>query len=141
MSTTTNNRRKSVAFRLDLHSGVPVYRQIIDQVLGWMATGAVQPGDQLPTVRQVAVDLAINPNTVLKAYGHLEREGLVTSRPGLGTFITQGVEAQLEPAVQRQLRRGLDAWLGRAAGAGLDREGVLALVSLALEESQGARVA
>jgi GntR family transcriptional regulator len=85
--------------------------------------------------------LAINPNTVLKAYGHLEVEGLVTSRPGLGTFITQGIQAQLEPAVQRQLRRGLDAWLKRAAEAGLDQEGILAIVNLAIDETQSARVA
>jgi GntR family transcriptional regulator len=130
-----------IHFHLDGQSGMPTYMQLVNQVRRAVRNGTLRAGDRLPTAREMVAKLAINPNTVLKAYGHLEREGLVTSRPGLGTFITQGIEAQLEPAVQRQLRRGLDAWLGKAAGAGLDREGVLALVSLALEESQGARVA
>jgi GntR family transcriptional regulator len=130
-----------IHFHLDGQSGMPTYMQLVNQVRRAVRNGALRAGDRLPTAREMVAKLAINPNTVLKAYGHLEREGLVTSRPGLGTFITQGIEAQLEPAVQRQLRRGLDAWLGKAARAGLDREGVLALVNLALEESQGAEVA
>src|SRR2546430_11258736 len=76
-------------FRLDLHSGVPVYRQIIDQVQGGIASGALVAGDQLPTVRQLAVDLAINPNTVLRAYRELELGGLLETQQGTGTFITQ----------------------------------------------------
>src|SRR5580704_2645435 len=74
-------------FRLDLHSGVPVYRQVIDQVRGGMASGALQTGDQLPTVRQLAVDLAINPNTVVRAYRELELGGYLESNQGSGTFI------------------------------------------------------
>lgn len=76
-------------FRLDLASGVPVYRQIIDQVLLAVATGTLQGGRQLPTVRQVAVDLAINPNTVLRAYRELEIRGTISSQQGIGTFITR----------------------------------------------------
>src|ERR1700747_2184164 len=87
MSITAQNRRKAFAFRLDLRSGVPVYRQIMDQVWGGGATGALAAGDQLPTVRQVAVDLAINPNTVVRAYRELEIRGALETQQGTGTFI------------------------------------------------------
>ena len=76
-------------FRLDLASGVPVYRQIIDQVLLAVATGTLQSGRQLPTVRQVAVDLAINPHTVLRAYRELEIRGAISTQQGIGTFVTR----------------------------------------------------
>jgi len=75
-------------FKLDLASGVPVYRQIIDQVLRAVATGALVGGVQLPTVRQASVDLAINPNTVLRAYRELELRGVITTQQGIGTFVT-----------------------------------------------------
>ena len=130
-----------IHFHLDARSGMPTYMQLVNQVRRAVRNGVLRAGDRLPTAREMVAKLAINPNTVLKAYGLLEGEGLVTSRPGLGTFITQGVEAQLAPAVQRQLRRGLDAWLTRAAEAGLDQEGVMALVSLATDESRQVHVA
>jgi DNA-binding transcriptional regulator YhcF (GntR family) len=130
-----------IHFHLEGQSGTPTYMQLVNQVRRAVRNGVLRAGDRLPTAREMVAKLAINPNTVLKAYGLLEGEGLVTSRPGLGTFITQGVEAQLEPAVQRQLRRGLDAWLTRAAEAGLDDEGVMALVNLAIDESRQVRVA
>jgi GntR family transcriptional regulator len=76
-------------FRLDLASGVPVYRQIIDQVLLAVATGTLQSGRQLPTVRQVSVDLAINPNTVMRAYRELEIRGAISTQQGIGTFVTR----------------------------------------------------
>src|SRR5215475_2749723 len=79
---------KGIEFRLDAESGVPVYRQIIDQVLGGMAMGALRPGDQLPTVRQVAVDLAVNPNTVQRAYREMEIRGVLETQQGTGTFIS-----------------------------------------------------
>ena len=89
-------------FRLDLASGVPVYRQIIDQVLLAVATGTLQSGRQLPTVRQVAVDLAINPNTVLRAYRELEIRGAISTQQGIGTFVTpQRVEVD---QAERDLR-------------------------------------
>src|ERR1700693_4058058 len=122
MSTTTNTRRKSVAFRLDLHSGVPVYRQIIDQVLGWMATGAVQPGDQLPTVRQVAVDLAINPNTVQRAYREMEIRGVLETQQGTGTFISQQKVKHDEVERQRQLTQLAGEFVSRAGAAGFTIE-------------------
>src|SRR6266849_2240262 len=87
-------------FRLDLRSGVPVYRQIIDQVLVAVATGACSGGDQLPTVRQLAVDLSINPNTVVRAYRELEIRGILTTHQGTGTFIAA---QRVEPSdVERQ---------------------------------------
>src|SRR5712672_1097660 len=87
MSNTMQNRRFEL--RLDLQSGVPVYRQIIDQVLGGISTGGLKPGDQLPTVRQLAVDLAINPNTVVRAYRELEIREVLSTQQGTGTFITE----------------------------------------------------
>lgn len=102
-------------FRLDLASGVPVYRQIIDQVLLAVATGTLQGGRQLPTVRQVAVDLAINPNTVLRAYRELEIRGTISTQQGIGTFVTrQRVEVD---QAQRDLR------LSRLAADGASRAG------------------
>src|ERR1044072_2014176 len=90
--TETMNRNATLSprrfeFRLYAHSGVPAYRQIIDQVHAGLASGSLTGGDQLPTVRQLAVDLAINPNTVLRAYRELELSGLVETHQGTGTFI------------------------------------------------------
>jgi GntR family transcriptional regulator len=109
-------------FRLDSSTGVPVYRQIIDQVNLAIANGALRGGDQLPTVRQVAVDLAINPNTVLRAYREMEIRGTLTTQQGSGTFVTpQAVEAD---EAQRQARLSrLAAECAARAGAegfGLD---------------------
>src|SRR6266540_705841 len=95
--------RKALAFRLDLHSGVPVYRQIIDQVMGGMAAGSIGPGDQLPTVRQVAVDLAINPNTVQRAYREMEIRGVLETQQGTGTFIGQQKVKRDDVERRRQL--------------------------------------
>ena len=81
-------KRKPPPFRLDLHSGVPVYRQIMDQVTGGIAAGTLAVGDQLPTVRQIAVDLSINPNTVIRAYRELDIRGLLETQQGTGTFIS-----------------------------------------------------
>jgi GntR family transcriptional regulator len=89
-------------FRLDLKSGVPVYRQIIDQLLGAIATGALRPGARLPTVRQLAVDLEINPNTVVRAYRELEIREVLTTQQGTGTFVT---EQQIQPTDAERQRR------------------------------------
>lgn len=106
------------AFHLDLASGVPVYRQIIDQVQGGIAAGSLATGDQLPTVRQVAVDLAINPNTVLRAYRELEIRGVIETQQGTGTFIAdRRVQPnQLEHA--RQLDQLVRDFVARAGAAG-----------------------
>ena len=95
-------KTESFRFRLDNSTGVPVYRQLIDQVLLAISSGAMHGGEQLPTVRQVAVDLAINPNTVMRAYRELEIRGTLTTQQGLGTFVTmKGVK---EDDAQRQAR-------------------------------------
>ena len=105
-------------FRLDLGSGVPVYRQIIDQVLGAIATGAMAGGDRLPTVRQVAVDLRINPNTVVRAYRELEIRGVLTTQQGIGTFITHKKLKRDELERQRRLDRLAVEFLAKAGAEG-----------------------
>jgi GntR family transcriptional regulator len=122
----------AITFNLDPHSGVATYLQIVQQVRNAVRYGILRPGNQLPTAREVVKDLAINPNTVLKAYGELEREGLVRSRPGLGTFVTEGGPKPLTKPVHLRLRRTLDRWLQTAAEAGLDRESAVGLFTLAL---------
>src|SRR6516165_5670390 len=110
----------SVTFqlRLDLQSGVPVYRQIIDQVLGGMAAGTLEAGDQLPTVRQVAVDLSINPNTVVRAYRELEIRGVLETQQGTGTFISRQKVKLDEVERRRQLGRIVSDFVARAGAAG-----------------------
>lgn len=106
------------AFRLDLGSGVPVYRQIIDQVLGGMASGRLAVGDQLPTVRQVAVDLAINPNTVVRAYRELEIRGVLETQQGTGTFIASKQVQPDEVERRRRLAQLVSEFVARAGSAG-----------------------
>src|SRR6201997_954663 len=122
MSTTAQDGRKGFGFRLDLHSGVPVYRQIIDQVLGGMAAGTLAPGDQLPTVRQVAVDLSINPNTVVRAYRELEIRGVLETQQGTGTFISHQKVEPDEVESQRQLTQLVGEFVARAGAAGFTIE-------------------
>jgi GntR family transcriptional regulator len=106
------------AFRLDAHSGVPVYRQLIDQVQGAVASGALSSGDQLPTVRQVAVDLAINPNTVLRAYREMEIRGLLDSQQGTGTFIADRKIEHSKGDRDRQLGQLVSEFVSRTGAAG-----------------------
>lgn len=105
-------------FRLDLHSGVPVYRQVIDQVRGGIASGALIEGDQLPTVRQLAVDLAINPNTVVRAYRELELGGLLETHQGTGTFISAQKIRRSDAERERQLTQIVKDAVARAGAAG-----------------------
>src|SRR5436305_7642998 len=104
MSVKVQPVKKAFEFRLDLHSGVPVYRQIIDQVMGGVAAGNLAGGDQLPTVRQVAVDLAINPNTVVRAYRELEIRGALETQQGTGTFVTHQKVKHNDLERRRQLQ-------------------------------------
>lgn len=106
--------------------------QLVQQVRHAVRYGILRPGDQLPTAREVVAALAINPNTVLKAYTELERDGVVHSRPRLGTFVVDGGPKPLTKPVHLRLRRSLDRWLDAARAAGLDRESALGLFSLAL---------
>jgi GntR family transcriptional regulator len=115
-----------IEFHLDSHSGVPSYLQIVQQVKHALRLDLLKVGDQLPTVREVVAQIAINPNTVLKAYRDLEREGLVESRPGQGTFVQKTLASDVL-ASQATLRRSLVRWLQSATEAGLDSESVLAL--------------
>lgn len=113
------NAQKSVfRFYLDLHSGTPVYRQIIDQVRGAIASAALATGDQLPTVRQLAVDLAINPNTVVRAYRELELGGLIETHQGTGTFIGSRKIARADAERERQLGQIAADAIARAGAAG-----------------------
>jgi GntR family transcriptional regulator len=111
-------RSREFRFQLDLASGVPVYRQLIDQVLMAMSIDLLRPGSQLPTVRQVAVDLSINPNTVVRAYKELEIRGILTTQQGTGTFITTKKVKQDELARQRRLEQLLSDLVARAGGEG-----------------------
>jgi GntR family transcriptional regulator len=122
-----------IEFQLDGSSGVATYLQLVQQVRHALRLGLLRPGDQLPTAREVVAKLAINPNTVLKAYRELEREGLVGARPGQGTFVLRSL-AGGDPAVQVRLRRDLDRWIASARRAGLDAEAVEALYRTAIRD-------
>ena len=112
-------------FRLDLASGVPVYRQIIDQVLGAIATGSLAGGDRLPTVRQVAVDLSINPNTVMRAYRELEIRQVLTTQQGIGTFVTRKPVEVSEAERQGRLSRLIGELLARGGAEGFSAGEIL----------------
>src|SRR3954465_13035549 len=115
-----------IEFHLDTRSGVSPYMQLIQQVRQAMRLGLLAEGDRLPTVKDVVAKIAINPNTVLKAYRELEYEGLVTPRPGVGTFVT-GSLGDGSFAAHGPLRRELRRWLTSARAAGLDEESIEAL--------------
>jgi GntR family transcriptional regulator len=115
-----------IEFHLDSRSGVSAYLQLVHQVRRALRLGLLDEGDQLPTVKDVARQLAINPNTVLKAYRDLERDGLVAPRPGVGTFVTRTL-TDSTLAAHGPLRTDLQRWLTTARGAGLDDESIEAL--------------
>ena len=115
-----------IEFHLDGGSGLSPYQQIVRQVRHALRLGLLNEGDQLPTVKDVVAQLAINPNTVLKAYRELEHEGLVAARPGVGTFVTRTL-ADTTLAAHGPLRQDLRRWLGKARTAGLDEESIEAL--------------
>lgn len=108
----------SFIFRLDTGSGVPVYRQLIDQVQAGIASGTLASGDQIPTVRQAAVDLAINPNTVLRAYRELEIRGVLDTQQGTGTFISDRKVTYDEGERERQLQQLISDFVARAGAGG-----------------------
>ena len=115
-----------IEFHLDSRSGVSPYLQVVQQVRQALRLGLLQEGEQLPTVKDVVARLAINPNTVLKAYRELEYDGLVSGRPGVGTFVTKTLsDASL--AAHGPLRQDLQGWLAKARRAGLDDESIEAL--------------
>ena len=129
-----------IEFRIDPNSGVPSYRQIVHQVRQALHLGLLHEGDQLPTVKDVVGQVAINPNTVLKAYRELEHEGLAAGRPGLGTFVTRSlVDESL--AAHKGLRTELVRWLSKARRAGLDDGSILALFESTFHASSNEGVA
>ena len=134
--TPPDGQRRSgspIEFRLDAASGVPTYLQLVQQVEHALRLGYLKPGDQLPKVRDVVASLAINPNTVLKAYRELETKGLAAGRPGQGTFIEATLSQVALPELAT-LRRSLLVWLASADVAGLDEDGIVALFSSALRD-------
>jgi len=118
MGTTVKSERR-FDFKLDLQSGVPVYRQIIDQVLGGISAGTLQAGDQLPTVRQLAVDLSINPNTVVRAYRELEIREVLATQQGTGTFVTERKVQANELERRRRIAQLAGELLARAGAEGI----------------------
>jgi GntR family transcriptional regulator len=129
-----------IEFRLDARSGVATYLQLVQQVRHALRLGLLREGDQLPTAREVVAQLAINPNTVLKAYRELEREGLVAARPGLGTFVLRSLPGPGH-LISGKLRRDLDKWLRAARDAGLSAEDIDALVDAGVRNHYGEGVA
>lgn len=125
------------AFRLDPRSGVPTYLQLVDQVRRAVLLGYLREGDRLPTVREVAAAVVVNPNTVAKAYRELERAGLVTPRAGQGTFVS-GLVGEVPAAAYARLSHGLRDWLRAARAAGLDQEQIGALVTATLDDESRA---
>jgi GntR family transcriptional regulator len=126
-------RVSPLSFRLDLGSGVPPYLQLVHQVEHALRLGSLAPGDQLPKVRDVVANLAINPNTVSKAYRELEIKGLAVGRPGQGTFIAATLNQPVLPELS-ELRRSLTSWVKAADAAGLDVDGMAALVASVLRD-------
>jgi GntR family transcriptional regulator len=127
-----------IEFRLDTASGVPTYLQLVQQVEHALRLGYLKPGDQLPKVRDVVSSLAINPNTLLKAYRELEHQGLAAGRPGQGTFVEAALDQVALPALAA-LRRSLLSWLATASAAGLDEDGMVALFTSALRDFREVR--
>jgi GntR family transcriptional regulator len=126
-----------ISFRVDGRSGVPPYLQLVQQVRQALRMGLLEVGDQLPTVREVVAEVAVNPNTVLKAYRDLERAGLVEARAGQGTFVLQR-PAGPPPTTHSRLGRSLARWVYEAREAGLDDESMESLLRVTLQASDPA---
>jgi DNA-binding transcriptional regulator YhcF (GntR family) len=126
-------------FQLDGSSGVPPYLQLVHQVRQSLLLGYLREGDRLPTVKELAGDLAINPNTVVKAYRQLEHEGLAGGRPGQGTFITATL-ASPPPDASAPLRASLEQWFRDAEEAGLSEDAVTALIAVVRYDMRKERI-
>ncbi|MDX6228371.1 MAG: hypothetical protein QOI76_1761 [Frankiales bacterium] len=127
-------------FHLASRSSLPPYAQLVEQVRQALLTGILRPGDRLPTVKEVAGALAVNPNTVSKAYRDLEREGLVEGRQGVGTFVVRRPDGP-PPMVQAQLARGLNTWIGKARTAGLSDPDIESMLRSTLRASRDEAIA
>lgn len=128
-------------FNVDPRSGVPLYTQLIDQVKRSIAVGALAPGERLPTVKQLAVDLTINPNTVARAYRDLERDGVIETSPGRGSFVRSGSAVQTRKTLTDVAAVALEAAIRDARSIGVDRAALEALLERLIERwySQGGR--
>ena len=126
-----------ISFRVDGRSGVPPYLQLVQQVRQALRMGVLDAGDQLPTVREVVAEVAVNPNTVLKAYRDLEREGLVEARAGQGTFVLRRPTGP-PPTTHSRLGRSLARWVREAREAGLDDEAMESLLKVTLRSADPA---
>ena len=124
-----------IQFHLDPSSGVSYYVQLIQQVQQALLFGILKSGDRLPTVREVSAQVALNPNTVLRAYRDLEHDGLVVSRPGLGTFVAAVIPPAVEAASYRSLRSDLERWIRKARARGIDDRQLSQLVAHVLREN------
>ncbi|HEX5448961.1 MAG TPA: GntR family transcriptional regulator [Gaiellaceae bacterium] len=129
-----------IEFHLEKRSGVPTYLQVVQQVRQAVRLGILQPGDQLPTVKEVVAQLTINPNTVLRAYGQLDMEGLVEGRRGVGTFVAEGA-APPPPDDREELRPALQKWINRARSTGLDEDAIATMFDDTLRPPAISRVA
>ena len=132
--------RQAISFQLNPDSGVPAYLQLAQQVRQAIRMGALDIGDKLPTVKEVVAEVAINPNTVMKAYWELEHEGLVEGRQGVGTFVSRRPQGP-PPGVQARLARNLERWVQTARGEGLDDESIESLLRSTLAGSRSERTA
>jgi GntR family transcriptional regulator len=120
-------------FQIETRSGLAPYTQVVQQVKQALRLGWLQPGDKLPTVHEVAASVAINPNTVQKAYKELEQEGLIVGRPGQGTFVQRSLR-QTSPASLSVLGRRLQRWITAARATGLDDDGIMDLVRATMRD-------
>jgi GntR family transcriptional regulator len=132
--------RQSISFQLSQDSGVPAYMQLARQVKQAIRMGVLDVGDKLPTVKEVVAEVAVNPNTVMKAYWQLEHEGLVEGRQGVGTFVASR-PAGPPPAIQHRLARNLERWVQAARDAGLDDDGIESMVHATLARSRSEETA
>lgn len=132
---TSEHLRQSISFHLNASSGVPAYLQLVEQVRQALRMGSLNVGDKLPTVKEVVAEVAVNPNTVMKAYWELEHEGLVEGRQGVGTFIVHRPIGP-PPGTQVRLSRGLDRWVQTARAQGLDDESIESMLRDTLRKSR-----
>jgi DNA-binding transcriptional regulator YhcF (GntR family) len=124
-----------IQFHLDQKSGIPFYVQLVQQVRQALLFGMLKAGDRLPTVKEVVAQVAINPNTVLRAYRDLEHEGVVISRPGLGTFVSANPPASMARDQYRALRADLERSIRKARALGLDEDILASLFQHVLREN------
>ena len=129
-----------LVFHLAIRSSLPPYAQLVEQVQQALLNGVLRPGDRLPTVKDVAASLAVNPNTVSKAYRDLEHEGLVEGRQGVGTFVVRRPDGP-PPFVRAQLSKGLAGWIGKAREAGLTDKDMESLLRSTLRASRDEAIA